>query len=213
MKNLLFNIFLLFSLSITITFNAQTIVNMAGDNSVLPPNYRKTGEYYIKDLSNYLNSFTGTWEYTNGNESFQIILDKKIKYHVVIPQLNLDYYKDGITIQYKKFINSNLIYASPVSDRPTFQAEINNLLSGYVTDYGRIAKTVVVPKINKVLLPGGYPLQPNCDIELIPTNANEPKKIKFHLYYWDHLTNYDHETYAGQSIFSVPNDIIMTKVE
>lgn len=47
---------------------------MAGDNNNYPDNYLSNGEYYIKDINNNLDIFTGTWEYVNGNEKFQIIL-------------------------------------------------------------------------------------------------------------------------------------------
>lgn len=211
MKKIILNIFLVFLFSVTT--KAQTVLNMAGNNANLPSNYRSTGNYYIKDINNYLDNFTGTWEYVNGNETFRIVLSKAIKFHLVIPLIKLDYYEDGIMIKYKKLLNGNVVFESPAAERPYFNTKNGIQLEGSIIDYGRIAKTVVVPKINKVLFSGGYPLQPNCDIELIPTNANESKKIKFHLYYWDHLTNYDHETYAGQPIFSVPNDIVMTKVE
>jgi len=32
---------------------------------------------YYKDINNYFNDFEGTWLYTNGNNSFKIILEKK----------------------------------------------------------------------------------------------------------------------------------------
>lgn len=212
MKKISINILLVFLFS-TAVVKAQTVINMADNNTNYPSGYLSNGQYYIKDVNNYLDNFTGTWEYTNGNEKFQISLSKLVKYHRLTPINNYNYYEDGIKIIYKKFYNGNLIFKSPDIEKPYFDTKNGQILNGYITDYGRIAKTVIVPKINKVLFPGGYPLQPKCNIELLPTNSNEPKKIKFHLYYWDHTTNYDHETYAGQPIFSVPSDIIMTKIE
>ncbi len=107
-----------------------------------------------------------------------------------------------------------MIFESPISGKPYFDTRNGTLLGGYIIDYGRIAKTIIVPKINKVLLPGGHPMSPKCEIAILPTAANEPKKIKFHLFYvHGGMSGYDNETYAGQPIFSVPNDIVMTKVE
>lgn len=63
-------LFILFSCKST----SQIIINMAGDNNNYPDNYLSNGEYYIKDINNNLDIFTGTWEYVNGNEKFQIIL-------------------------------------------------------------------------------------------------------------------------------------------
>ena len=206
-------IFLITIILSSYNVKSQIILVLGQKNGILPQDYLSSGQYYYKDVYNYLDNFVGTWEYANGNEKFQIILDKKIKYHVIIPKLKYDYYKDGVKLKYKKFINTSLIFESPDVDNPDFKSVDGYTAEGYITDYGRIAKTVIVPKINRVLSPGGYPLQPNCTIELLPTNTTEPKKLKFHLYYWDHMTNYDSETYAGQPIFSIPNDIVMTKVE
>ncbi len=83
MKIFLKIIFLISILLIINFSNAQTIVNMAGNSTNLPSNYRSTGNYYIKDVNNYLDNFTGTWEYVNGNEKFQIILTKVYKYHTI----------------------------------------------------------------------------------------------------------------------------------
>ena len=69
MKNFINNILILISANISFTMNAQVIVDMSSD-VVLPTNYNQTGQYYEKDVHNYLNRFVGTWEYINGNEKF-----------------------------------------------------------------------------------------------------------------------------------------------
>jgi len=213
-NNMKKTLLIIFLVSIVKFTKAQTIFDMAGSNNNLPENYLSNGQYYIKDVNTYLDNFIGTWEYANGNEKFQITLTKIIKYHTIWNDIKLNFYEDGIAIKYKKYINNNLIFESPTVEKPYFDAKDPKILDGYIIDYGRIAKTVFAPKINRVLFPGGNPMSVRCNINIIPVTANEPKKIKFHLFYrQDGMTGYDYETYAGQPIFSVPSDIIMTKVE
>ncbi|MEG1590014.1 MAG: DUF6705 family protein [Chryseobacterium sp.] len=184
-------------------------INMAGDNISYPHGYLSTGDYYIKDINNYLDNFVGTWEYGNGNEKFQIILTKVIKYHYISTHANLNYYEDGLKYRYKKFVNNVLTFESPARDYPSFDTKDGALLEGGIKDYGRITKTVKIPLTNNVMYPGGGPVDANCEITKVSTN---PDKIKFHLYLRQEFPNYDGETYAGQPIFSLPNDVIMTKV-
>lgn len=188
---------------------SQIIINMAGGNGTLPSNYNETGQYYKKDINNYLDNFVGTWEYVNGNEKFQIILIKVIKYHYISTLANLNYYEDGLKYRYKKFVNNVLTFESPVREYPSFRTGDGVLLEGGIKDYGRITKTVKISLTNKVMYPGGGPVDARCEITKVSTN---PDKIKFHLYLRQEFPNYDDETYAGQPIFSLPNDVIMTKV-
>ena len=106
MKTTIFklNILLLFML-FSCKSTSQIIINMAGDNNNYPNDYLSNGEYYIKDINNNLDNFTGTWEYVNGNEKFQIILTKIIFYHYENSNNGLNYFEDGIKLQYKKFIS------------------------------------------------------------------------------------------------------------
>ena len=52
------------------------------------------GAYY-KDLNNEFDKFIGTWVFTNGNDEFTIVLDKKLMYY------NGDYYTDMLYGEYK----------------------------------------------------------------------------------------------------------------
>lgn len=164
-----------------INCKSQIVVDMTSDDPV-PSNYNQTGQYYEKDVHNYLLPFIGTWEYVNGNEKFQIILTKVTKYHTVIPDLNLDFYEDGITLQYKKFVNGNLVFESPVTGKPIFTSENGLELEGAVTDYGRVTQTVYKPQQmgGGVWKQGGEYFYPDCTIEKLPLSLNEPPKIKFH---------------------------------
>lgn len=193
--------------------NSQVIIKRGekGINGVLPDDFQSSGNYYYKDVDNYLNNFTGTWEYVNGNEKFHIILTKVIKYHVVMPDINLNFYEDGIVLRYKKFVNNNLVFESPDYENPEFSSTDGLLLKGYVKDYGRITKTIYYPLSNSIRRLGGQPINPICRIERLMTLRTEPKKIKFSLSLLD-TPNYDNETYTGQPLFSIPNDVVMVKI-
>ncbi|MFY1045409.1 DUF6705 family protein [Chryseobacterium sp. GP-SGM7] len=186
---------------------SQIIINMAGGNGVLPSNYNETGQYYEKDINNNLDNFVGTWEYVNGNEKFQIILTKIIKYHINDSDISLNYYTDGIKYQYKKFNNNILIFESPVRHYPSFDTKDGIILDGGIKDYGRITKNIYMPLTNELVYAGGGPVDANCEIIKISSN-----QIKFHLYLRQHFPNYNIEVYAGQPVFSLPNDVTLTKV-
>ncbi|MEG1590015.1 DUF6705 family protein [Chryseobacterium sp.] len=193
----------------TMLCKSQIIINMAGGNGTLPSGYKSNGQYYIKDINNNLDNFTGTWEYVNGNEKFQIILTKIIKYHINDSDIRLNYYTDGIKYQYKRFVNNTLIFESSVREYPSFRTKDGGLLEGGIKDYGRITKTVKIPLTNDVMYQEGGAVDARCEITRVSTN---PDKIKFHLYLRQEFPNYDSEAYAGQPTFSLPNDVIMTKV-
>jgi hypothetical protein len=210
MRNIIKTLFI--ALVITSCAMSQTIIVRGQDNGNLPEDFLSSGNYYYKDVNNYLDNFTGTWEYINGNEKFEIILTKVVQYHVVNTNLNLDYYEDGITIQYKKYTNNNLSFESPTYQNPNFISTDGIILKGWIKDYGRISKTLYLPFSTEVYEQGGDPIAPHCRITKQPEQQGEPPKVSFNL----DLTgtdNYDKETYEGQPTFSIPNDVILTKVE
>ncbi|WP_431133699.1 DUF6705 family protein [Psychroserpens mesophilus] len=57
--------------------------------------YEEEPNAYYKDIDNDLNSFEGTWLYTNGTTSLKIILSKEVMY------FNDFYYEDLITGEYQ----------------------------------------------------------------------------------------------------------------
>ena len=216
MKNLI--IILIFITNCTNITNAQIIVDISS-NVKLPSNYDETGQYYLKDMHNYLDRFVGTWEYVNGNEKFEIILTKVVKYHYFSPNVNLNVYKDAIKLQYKKFVNGNLIYESPIPNTPWFITYDGINLKGAMLDYGRVTVEVKSPSFGfleqwTIHKEGEY-FRPNCKIEKILTTIGTPQKIKFNLTLREtaHLGDpYNNPAYHGQPLFSVPNNIILTKV-
>lgn len=116
----------------------QYTINMSGDNIAYPHGYLSSGQYYIKDINNNLDKFVGTWEYANGSEKFQIILTKRIKHHYFSSLAKLNYYEDGLLVQYKKYNNNLLVFESPISIEPWFTTKDGILLEGHLKDYGRI---------------------------------------------------------------------------
>lgn len=190
--------------------NSQIVITR--ETNSLPENYNTTGQYYYKDINNWLNNFTGIWEYTNGNEKFQVTLTKIVMYHNLNTILNLNYYEDRILLTYRKYINNNLIYESPLNNYPNFTATNSILLEGNIKDHGRITKTIYIPlHPDQIYRQGGLPISLSCKIEKLENIIGQQQKIKFLLYSID-IPNYDYETYAGQPAFSLPNNIVMVKV-
>ena len=189
--------------------NSQIIITRSNDGTILPQNFQSTGEYYYKDVNNYLDWFVGTWEYVNGNEKFQITLTKVVEYHLINNYLNLNFYKDGIVLQYRTYLNNQLTFESPSYENPDFYCEDGNLLSGRIMDYGRLTRTLYKDPFNtEVWIPGGTPMPTDCDITKHPLDNN---KIKFSLNFFEGQ-RYDSQTYLGQPVHSIPNNIVLTKV-
>ncbi|WP_445455027.1 DUF6705 family protein [Flavobacterium sp. HNIBRBA15423] len=216
MKNTIFklNILLLFMLFSCKSVSQIPIV-WGADNGILPNNYKSSGNYYYKDIPNYLDNFVGTWEYVNGNEKFQIILTKVVMYHQIDTKFNLNYYEDGIVLQYKKFVNNSLIFESPIYQDPNFRSKDGIILDGNITDYGRVTKTVYDLQIfgGGVKKQGGEYFYPDCIIKKLPSVSGQPDKIKFNLYMRQSMygeTN--NEAYDGLPKYSIPNDIEMVKI-
>lgn len=209
--NIILILFILFSCKSI----GQIPIVWGGNNGTLPNDFKSSGNYYYKDIPGYLDNFVGTWEYVNGNEKFQIVLTKVVMFHQIDTELNLNYYEDGIVLQYKKYTNNVLTFTSPIYQDPNFRSMDGIVLDGNVTDYGRVTKSVYNLSIlgGGLLKQGGEYFYPICIIKILPTTRYEPKKIKFNLYMRQSMygeTN--NEIYNGLPTFSIPNDIEMTKI-
>jgi len=196
---------------------SQTIIVRGGNNGSLPSNFLSTGSYYYKDVHNYLDNYVGTWEYVNGNEKFQILMTKILKYHIFHSDIKLNFYEDRISIKYKKFVNNTLMFESPSNSDITFISDDGLKLKGSMTDYGRVTvdanywPTPLLP--SGVFKHGGEYFHPRCTIEKIPQSS--PAKIKFNLSLRQSSgfgNEYNNPAYAGQPTFSIPNNVVMTKV-
>ena len=71
MKNLLIIAFTL----IFISCKAQTVYNLD-----IMPGDRVSDNYYIKDINNQYDAIVGVWKWQQGNDSFEITLQKFTKY-------------------------------------------------------------------------------------------------------------------------------------
>ena len=93
MKNIILSITTL----LCFTLNAQytSIENLDISDSSNSPDFPVYGVYY-KDLNNILNPFVGTWKYTNGNNVFEIVLQKKL-----MSSQNGYFYKDMLIGSYR----------------------------------------------------------------------------------------------------------------
>jgi hypothetical protein len=190
MKNLL--------LIVTITLfyscsSAQTIIDMAGERQ---NKHYDNGQYYIKDINNYMTTYLGTWSYVEGNKEFRITLTKITKYHEIFPEYNIDYYIDGLQIQYQKLENGIVIYNSILREHPT----------GIIKEFGKLNMSFTDYERNNESFP--------VDLILIPYNtmgSSQQYKLRFKLDKFEQRNTY-FEQHPNEPYFSVPNDIIMTKV-
>ncbi len=216
MKNSIFKFnIILFLMLVSCKSISQTPIIWGGDNGNLPNDFLSSGNYYYKDIPNYLENFVGTWEYVNGNEKFQIILTKVVMYHYINTNLNYNFYEDGIVLQYKKYTNNVLTFTSPIYQNPNFRSMDGIKLSGYITDYGRMTKTIYYPQVmgGGVRVQGGENFVPDCIIEKLPFVKYQPQKIKFKLYMQQSCCGEtNNEAYDGLPTFSIPNDIEMVKI-
>lgn len=97
MKNIIKIIILTISLN---CYSQSPIINIIDKDGT-----RTTGAYY-KDVNNLLNTFEGTWLYTNGNTTLKIIMIKKIQ------QFNGRYYEDLIIGEYEYKVNGIVVIST-----------------------------------------------------------------------------------------------------
>ncbi|SEA75548.1 DUF6705 family protein [Psychroflexus halocasei] len=185
MKHTIFTfIFLVFSFS-----NAQTIIDLSQESF---DGDTENGAYYHKDINDYMQPYIGTWQYIDDNTEFRITLTKVEMYHVTFPEYNIDYYKDGLRIQYQKYENGILTYNSIVRQNPT----------GIIKEYGKLRMSFTDYERNNESFP--------LDLTLIP-NGNNEYNLKFILDSFERRNTY-HDEHPNEPYFSVPNNIEMTKM-
>lgn len=168
---------------------SQTIIDMASnrDNKHL-----EKGQYYIKDIGNYRDPYVGTWKYVNGNQEFRITLTKVDKHRFLLTDSNIDYYMDALNLTYQKFQNGSLIYGSGNKYNP----------DGIIKEFGKLFMSFQdYERYSEV-----FPLK----LTLIP-QSNGSYKMNFKLDMFEQRNQYVEDN-PGASFFSVPNDIIMTKM-
>jgi hypothetical protein len=187
MKNIFYTLLLVF---ITCSSSAQIEVDMANSHNI--DWERKNGQYYLKDVNDYMLPYLGTWRYINGNKEFRITLTKVTMFHVIIPQANSNYYRDGLLIKYQKFDNGQLLFSSPLENFPT----------GIIKEFGKLNMSFTDYQRSEEIFP--------VDLILIP-NGNGQYDLKFKLDSFERSNVY-HDLFPNEPFFSVPNNIIMIKM-
>lgn len=171
--------------------SSQTIVDLARERE---SEHYKNGQYYMKDVNNYFNDFVGTWTYEyDTNKEFRITLTKVVMYHDNEDGFN--YYVDGMLITYQKYENGNLIYQSPPDNPfPSGISKEQGKLWISFTDYGRDEADFGLDLTlqNQVIGSGSIQLRFKLD------NA--------------HRENPYHIANPNEPYYSVPDDMIMTKM-
>jgi len=186
MKRIFYTLIFILTCSCT---SAQTVIDMAGEPV---QNEMKNGDYYIKDINNYMQPYLGTWQYIDGNTEFRITLTKVEMYHDVDTDYNIDYYIDGLLISYKKIENENVIFQSITDTYPT----------GIIKEFGKLNMSFTDYQRNNEIFP--------VDLTLISTSLNQ-YNLKFVLDRFERRNTY-HDEHPDEPYFSVPNNIIMTKM-
>ena len=154
---------------------------------------------YIKDTQNIYNNFAGTWQWTNGNSTFTIKL-QKVEYWKMP---NDNYYKDLIMGGYKYIENGNLVV-----DNLTFTTAFPSAQT--VSSFAEILGSTSYPNINKLTLFVSDVIKgKSCMAELTLIPGSTPQII------W-HLHDYENYRPASQGNkpldFSIPTDVTLTKI-
>ncbi len=187
MKQLLFTLSFIF---FTTTIFSQTVVDMAGERE---SKHRKNGAYYIKDINNYMQPYLGTWQFIDGNNEFRITLTKVEMFHVVFTDYNIDYYIDGLRIQYQKYENGVLMYNSITRQNPT----------GIIKEFGKLNMSFTDYERNNEVF--------NVDLILLSVGGIGQYNLKFKLDRFESRNTY-HDEHPNEPYFSVPDNIVMTRM-
>lgn len=159
---------------------------------------------YVKDTQNRLNEYQGTWQYNQNGIEFTLKLIKKPQ--VISIQPNGDYtYYDEIISTYKLVknnitlvdnLNSSTYTGATNADSPKYgvfsNIETFDYINGVITD---LTNNVIISR---------------CEISKV---AGNPDKIFFKLYHMHSWKRNPATFYQGlPSIYSIPNEIEMTKI-
>ena len=147
---------LIFAIALSIPCKAQII-----DDLYLPNSDVASDEYYYKDLNNDLGRFEGTWLYTIGNTSFEMILVKKERLHITGEGDN--YFTDALVGGYRYVVNGNEI----INTLTSINQDLNNVYGYYIggDDISRPGDSFChdCADSNQRKIYGIYS-QPNCNI-------------------------------------------------
>lgn len=191
MKKLILTLFMTFFL---IACKAQQIIDMSANNNI--DGKYLNGSYYHKDVNNYLDSLSDNWSYTfNTSKEFRIILEKVEMVHRT-GSLNYNYYTDGFSLRYELYDNGTLTYQSPLIDFAGGSIESSKEIYLSFRDFGRL----------------GAPFSLKLTLEpAMDSNGRRTEKLRFMLSKFEAENPY-HEANPNEPYFSVPNNILMTRM-
>ena len=170
--------------------SSQTIIDIAQESF---PGDSKNGQYYHKDINGYFDDFVGTWKYEyDTNKEFRITFVKVEMYHDT--EDGFDYYYDGLILTYQKYENGNLVYQSPADNFPDGLSKEQGKLWISFTDYGRDEADFGLDLTLQNQVIGGGSNQLHFKLD----NA--------------HRENPYHIANPNEPYYSVPDDMIMTKM-
>ena len=125
--------YLIIVLLTTIQVNSQTSIIALEDIYTNPVS---VNDYY-QDTNSYLNQFTGTWQYTNGNTTFRIVLSKATMVYDRTNECHLD----AIVGEYK-YVENGVLKINTLPD-------LNDIYNYYedhkIYGYYLISPTYVLP--------------------------------------------------------------------
>ncbi|MFN4365266.1 DUF6705 family protein [Chryseobacterium hispalense] len=145
----------------------------------------KSGDAYLKDTTNEIDKYTGTWKWTSGNREFTLTLIKQIKYHY--NQGGGDnYYRDRL-MGYYQYRENGVLIADTSSDdlsqdygakvhfglnchsqmvsisfndylkKKNYEVELKKLSPTQMEFKGRMHEgSIFVPRNGTVTIPGGH---------------------------------------------------------
>tara|TARA_R110002111_G_scaffold239323_1_gene300977 strand:- start:139 stop:729 length:591 start_codon:yes stop_codon:yes gene_type:complete len=182
---------------IALSCKAQQIIDMSANNNM--DGKYQNGTYYHKDVNNYLDAFAGIWKYEyDTNKEFRLTLTKFEIFHELDEEFNFNYYTDGLYISYQLYENDTLTYQSPIDNGGGLVKNASDVSMMFL-DYGRLEApfNLYLTLVSELGNQGGQQQEP---------------KLKFKLSKWEAQNPY-HSEHPNEPYFSVPNDILMTKVE
>lgn len=167
--------------------------------SSFQPKHLKNNNY-IKDTENAYNNFVGTWQWTDGNSTFTIKLQKVE--HWKMP--NDTYYKDIIFGGYKYILNGNLII-----DKLIFITEAPN--EANAESLAKMRGSISYPDVNELgMIVRDIIKQKACMAQLTLITSGATPQIQWHMHNFEH---YRPANLGDKPLdFSIPTDVILTKL-
>ncbi|MDR6968561.1 hypothetical protein J2X31_002584 [Flavobacterium arsenatis] len=194
----------------TISMQAQfPILRTVSYSQTRLVNYSYQNGDYIKDTSDQLNSYIGTWKYFGTNKILTLKLVRINQFFSkIIPTSSYYYYIDQIVLTYKLEDNNGNIIFDNTNITPTNQFVIGNGIGSYLSgkEDANYINGIFQDFTTNVLVS-------RCEISKVATATGQPEKIFFKLFknhssYMSTPSNYQP---GVTPFFSVPNNIELIK--